>query len=137
MRGGDGFVEKIYFYSSPRFAARNHNYKDLVAVSHLSREQLTDIEYSDVAVRFKILQKMKDLGIRGARNGRDQKYPDKYKYYAVRIEAREREVFPVKRVRYLDTKDIIFDRRTPEEIILEHSFKENHSYKTLSQLIRG
>ena len=66
-------AREIYFYPSPRAGTKNHNIKDLVAVSFLTAEQLNDIEYSDVAVRFKILNMMKGVGIRGARNGRDQK----------------------------------------------------------------
>jgi hypothetical protein len=133
--GDEDLAREIYFYASPRFSARNHNYKDLVAISCLSREELLDVEYSDVAVRFKVLQAMKSLGIRGARNGRDQKNPARYKYYAVRIEAAERQVYPVKRHKYTDTGNIIFNTKTVEEIIIDHSTKENQCYKTLSQLI--
>ena len=42
--------------------------------------------------KFKIKDMMKQAGIRGARNGRDQKRPDKYKYYAIKVEPAEREV---------------------------------------------
>jgi hypothetical protein len=38
---------------------------------------------------------MRKAGIRGARNGRDTKNPERYKYYAVKIETNKREVFPV------------------------------------------
>lgn len=130
---GDGscLVQEVYFYGSERFAARNHSYKDLVAVSRLSRSQLSDISYSDVAVRFKVLQMMKSLGLRGARNGRDPKNPNKYKYYAVRIKPDRREVFPIKQNKYSDTGNIIFDGRTIEEIILERSSKASQCYKML------
>ena len=41
--------------------------------------------------RFKILKMMKAAGMRGERNGRNPKYPERssvpYKYYAVKIEA--------------------------------------------------
>lgn len=136
LYSGDDLVKEIYFYPSPRAGTKNHNIKDLVAVSYLNRKQLNDAEYSDVAARFKILNMMKSVGIRGARNGRDQKNPQRYKYYAVKIEAVERQVEWHGRSEHSDAEAIFFDHRSEEEVILEHSFKENHSYKTLSQLIR-
>ena len=54
--------------------------------------QLRDFDYSDTMAKFKIKDMMKQAGIRGARNGRDQKRPDKYKYYAIKVEPAEREV---------------------------------------------
>jgi len=137
LRSDDDLVSEIYFYPSPRAGTKNHNIKDLVAVSFLSADQLNDVEYSDVAARFKILNMMKTAGIRGARNGRDQKKPERYKYYAVRIEATERQVEQIKTGSYSSRCGVIFDHRNEEEVILEHPFNENHSYKTLHQLIRG
>jgi len=117
------FVREVYFYPSERLDGK-HNLKDLVAVSYLTRDQLNEVEYSDTYARFKILALMKENGIRGSRNGRDQKYPEKYKYYAVRIEATTRDVLPPEKIincepRLLseDEKDIIFDNRPVEDII--------------------
>jgi len=84
------FVKEIFFYSSER--SDNPNLKDLVAVSYLNDRQLRDFDFSDTMAKFKITKMMKAAGIRGARNGRDQKYPDKYKYYAVKVEPAERQV---------------------------------------------
>ena len=42
--------------------------------------------------RFKIIEMMKKAGIRGARNGRDQLRPERYKYYAIKVEPAERLV---------------------------------------------
>ena len=136
LYSGDDLVREIYFYPSPRAGTKNHDIKDLVAISFLNRDQMNDVEYSDVAARFKILNMMKAVGIRGARNGRDQKNPERYKYYAVKIEAVERQVEWVDNNTYSDHDSIIFDPRSEEDVILEHSNQENHSYKTLSQLIR-
>ena len=36
---------------------------------------------------------MKKAGIRGARNGRDQLRPERYKYYAIKVEPAERIVY--------------------------------------------
>ena len=84
------FVRKIYFYPSER--SDNPNLKDLVAVSYLTDKQIANFDFSDTMAKFKITKMMKAAGIRGARNGRDQKYPGKYKYYAVKVEPAEREV---------------------------------------------
>lgn len=131
---GDKFVNEIFFYPSPRMTTVKSKIKDLVAVSYMTREQLNDIDYSDVAARFKILKILKDLGLRGARNGRDPKNPDRYKYYAVRIEARKREVSPATRQNYKNVDNIRFDTRSPEQVILQHSFEENMPYKMLKGL---
>jgi len=87
---GSDFVREILFYPSDR--SDNKNFKDLAAISYLTNEQLRDFDYSDTMAKFKIKDMMKQAGIRGARNGRDQKRPDKYKYYAIKVEPAEREV---------------------------------------------
>lgn len=129
----DELAREVYFYPSHRNGA--FNVKDLVAVSYLNREQLNSVDYSDVVVRFKVINMMKAVGIRGARNGRDVKNPERYKYYAVRIEATNRDVFSTHINFYPDRDNIIFDYRSEEEVILEHLFEENDSYKVLSGLV--
>jgi hypothetical protein len=88
------FVNCIHFYPSNRIDGR-HDKKDLVSVSYLTREQMNSYEYSDTYARFKVLDEMKKAGIRGARNGRDTKNPDKYKYYSVKVETESRIAVPV------------------------------------------
>ena len=121
LNSGDDFVNKIIFYPSDR--SDNKNLKDLVSISHLTDEQLQDHDYSDTMVRFKVKKMMKAVGIRGARNGRDVKNPNKYKYYAVRVEPAERVVEKdVKRYyepderfefRYDEVFDLIKDPKRP------------------------
>lgn len=96
------FVRDIFFFPSER--SDNTRLKDLVAVSYLSDKQLRNFDYSDTMAKFKITKMMKAAGIRGARNGRDQKNPDRYKYYAVKVEPAEREVFPAS-IRYYEEDD--------------------------------
>jgi len=86
----EDFVNTIYFYPSER--NNNSRLKDLVSVSYLTDEQLDDFAYSSTYVRFKLLGLFKELGIRGARNGRDVNRPGYYKYYAVKLEPSERKV---------------------------------------------
>ena len=85
------FVKEILFYSSDRIDGE-HNYKDAVSISFLTPEMLKNFDYSDINARFKTLHKMKEHGIRGARNGRDQNNPERYKFYAVKIENQQREI---------------------------------------------
>tara|TARA_R110002110_G_scaffold45209_5_gene138234 strand:+ start:485 stop:1372 length:888 start_codon:yes stop_codon:yes gene_type:complete len=85
------FVSRICFYSSDRVDGE-HNYKDAVSVSYLTDEMVKSFEFSDINARFKTLQVMKKHGIRGARNGRDQKNPTRFKFYAVKIENHKRVI---------------------------------------------
>jgi hypothetical protein len=94
IEGTSPFVNCIHFYPSERIDGK-HDKKDLVCVSYLTKDQLYNYEYSDTYARFSILEQMRKAGIRGARNGRDTKNPERYKYYAVKIETNKREVFPV------------------------------------------
>mgnify|MGYP003135624502 FL=1 len=82
------FVKDIIFYPTDR--SDNRNLKDLVAVSYLTEEQINDFNYSDTMAKFKIIEMMKDAGIRGARNGRDVNNPERFKYYAIKIEPAQR-----------------------------------------------
>ena len=125
----DEFVKKIIFYPSDRFGNQSSGRvrKDLVSISYLDEEQVTDFEYSDTMARFKILQMMKDAGIRGARNGRDVNNPEVYRYYSPKIEATQREIIPDVTNYYEEDPRFEFRYDTPEEIIKEFD-KEPDSY---------
>lgn len=115
----DDFIKEVIFYPSDRFGNQTSGRlrKDLVAISHLDEDKLNDFDYSDTMAKFKITQMMKDAGIKGARNGRDTKNPNIYRYYSPKIESTERQIF--KDVKNFYKKDKRFDFRyeTPEEII--------------------
>ena len=89
------FVNCIHFYPSERIEG-NHDKKDLVAVSYLTKEQLNDINYSDTYVRFKTRNIMKELGVRGKRNGKNPNYPHSskapYRYVSLTLENNKREI---------------------------------------------
>ena len=112
-------IEEIIFYPSDRIDG-NHNKKDIVCVSSMTERQLNDYRFSDTYVRFKVESLMKEAGIRGARNGRDQLNPEKYKYYALKLESAEREVRDVSLSSETDDERVVFDSRTPEEIIKKY-----------------
>ena len=90
MEDDDDFVKEVYFYPTDR--SDNKKLKDLAAVSYLTDEQLRDFNFSDTMAKFKVKKMMKKAGIRGARNGRDVKRPDHYKYYAIKVEPAERQI---------------------------------------------
>jgi len=110
------FVNCIHFYPSDRIDG-NHDRKDLVSVSYLTKAQLNDIEYSDLFVRYKVLDLMKSVGIRGRRNGRDVTNPGKYKHYAIKLETNKREVDLGPKTLYNDTAFIKFAYNTEEDLL--------------------
>ena len=94
LESGDDFVNQIIFYPSKRYGKQKPDTrrKDLVSVSYIDEKELKEFDYSNTMVKFKVLEMMKEAGIKGARNGRDQQNPEKYKYYAVKVEHVEREI---------------------------------------------
>jgi hypothetical protein len=115
----DDFIQKVIFYPSDRFGNQTSGRvrKDLVAISSLDENQVSDFDYSDTMAKFKITQMMKDAGIKGARNGRDSYNPDIYRYYSPKIEAAERQIIPDVKNFYKKDKRFEFRHETPEEII--------------------
>lgn len=125
----DDFVKTVHFYPSER--NDNKRYKDLISVSYLSDEELADFSYSDTYVKFKLLEQFKALGIRGARNGRDQRNPEKYKYYAVKLEPADRVVIKRGHNIYEDVGKVSFNYQSVEDILT----LPNQCDKYLSRLL--
>ena len=73
------------------------------------------------------MKMMKDLGIRGNRNGRDMLDKTKYKYYALKLESDKREIQDMRINLYQDTENIEF-LYEPEEKILENYILDQKSY---------
>lgn len=90
ISGEDDFVSQLYFYPSDRHG--NRALKDAVCISYLTDEQLDNFNYSPTMARFKILNMMKETGLRGKKNGKRIDDPLKTNYYALKIEASERQV---------------------------------------------
>jgi len=78
---------KIYFYKSDRIDG-NHEYKDLVAESVLSEQQLQEVEYSNSIVRLKTMRIMKDSGILGRSKGLNRNSPIEIEFY-------KRDIVPI------------------------------------------
>ena len=123
------FVKEVIFYPSDRFGNQKSGRvrKDLVSVSHLDEDEINDFEYSSTMVRFKILQLMKDAGIKGARNGRDTYNPEIYRYYSPKIEATQREIIPDVTNYYEEDPRFEFRYDTADELIRQFS-EEPDSY---------
>ncbi len=121
IKTDDNFVKEIIFYPSDRFGNQSSGRvrKDLVSVSYLDEAQVDDFEYSSTMARFKILELMKKVGIKGARNGRDTNNPELYRYYSPKIEATQREIIADVTNYYEEDPRFEFHYEAPEEIIKE------------------
>ena len=100
------FVKYIHFYPSERIDG-DHDKKDLVAVSFMTESQLADTEYTEVYVKFKVLDAMRKAGIRGPKNGFDQQGRPKHR--PLKIQSVEREYRKITRTICQDTEHIIFN----------------------------
>jgi hypothetical protein len=125
----DNFIREIYFYPTERLDGNHPNKKDLVAISYLTEEQLRDYEYSDTYAKFKVLNIMKEAGIKGARNGRDMLDKTKYKHYALKVQPYKREVVSLQKNLYDDIDNIEFMYQSEEDILQEISI-DNHTMFT-------
>ena len=136
IEGGDKFVTQIFFYPSDRIDGDHKDKKDLVAVSYLTKDELECFEYSDTYARFKVCDIMKGSGIRGKRNGRDPRDPNKYKYYALKIEADRRQAIPLPETDFPEITEeedsLIIVKMTDEEIIEWYYNGPNDKLKKLS-----
>jgi hypothetical protein len=61
----EDFVREIVFYTSERIDGHHPERKDLCAVSYLEEDDLENFEHSSTMARFKVLDSMKSMGIRG------------------------------------------------------------------------
>mgnify|MGYP003970058851 CR=1 FL=1 len=125
----DNFVKEVIFYPSDRFGNQKSGRirKDLVSISYLDENEISDFEYSDTMARFKVLQLMKDAGIKGARNGRDTYNPEIYRYYSPKIEATQRQIIPDVTNYYEEDPRFEFRYDTADELIRQFS-EEPDSY---------
>jgi hypothetical protein len=94
------FVKCIHFYPTDRLDGYHPNKKDAAAISYMTIEQLEDLDWSDTYVRFKVLDMMKEVGIRGQSCGKSR--------YALKIETALREVFPLGKNVYPEINDVEF-----------------------------
>ena len=84
----NNFISKICFYKSNRVGG-NSRMKDILAISDLTLEESMIIDHAEGIARIKILQMMKEKGIRGQSNGHDK--DGRKLHYALNIEHTYRE----------------------------------------------
>ena len=96
------FVKRVYFYKTNRIDG-NHDFKDLVALSYMTRAQLNDDDYSETYIRLKLIDMMKAGGIKGKANGN---YKGKPKFLSIRLEPNRRDI----RVCDLEREDAILEK---------------------------
>ena len=108
LNTNDNFVNEIYFYPTERLDGHHPDNKDLVAISHLNKEQLNDFEYSDTYAKFKVTKMLKDLGIKGKKNSPN--------HYALKLEVERREVKKAKMNLYENSEQMEFIYEPPKRI---------------------
>jgi hypothetical protein len=122
MEPSEDFVRNIYFYPSARLDGNHIDKKDLCSESFLHESALDDFEHSPTYARFKILEAMTSMGIRGSRNGLGSN--GKPKYYALKIEFDRREKKRVAMHTYTTQPGMVINRVKPNEMLkesLEHA----------------
>lgn len=124
LSSDEDFIKTILFYKTLRLDG-DHEFKDAVSISYLTKQELEEFEYSDINARFKTLYMMKEVGIRGARNGRDMNDKTKYKYYAVKIENTSREIIPPRPI-YKPFDNIDFNYNSLNDIITNNPLKSSY-----------
>jgi len=90
----DDFIKELFFYPSERVGAQK-TMLDIVAVSELSSSDLESFDYGETMSRIKVSSMLKQVGIKGPRNGKNPTYPrspEKYKYAPIKLEHNRREI---------------------------------------------
>ena len=73
-----------------------------------------------------MLSILKEVGIRGQRNGRDMLDKTKYKYYALKAKSYKREVLSLQKNLYDDIDNIEFVYHSEEDILKEVNIEKEH-----------
>lgn len=117
IQPSDDFVQSIYFYPSERIQGNHPDKKDLCAESFLHECQLDDFEYSPTYARFKIIDIMKQAGIRGTRNGTNSNGTPKH--YSIKMDFDRRRIKRTDMHKYKDVAHITFNRVAPATLLKE------------------
>lgn len=110
----ENFGGKIYYYSSDRVDGASY-VTDCVAVSTLSKEQLSDVNYSDSMARFVVERHLESIGICG--NFVEMYKSGKPKYRKPKVLHNKRLSIPRDNNLYENTEKVVFCRMTLEEVI--------------------
>ena len=112
---GDDFCDSIWFYPTPRVDGKTA-IKDACAISILSVDQLDDFDFSETMARLTTLETMKDLGLRGPKNGYQEDGRPRYRSF--KTETIDRKKFLLSPPLWIET-DTIKAPKIPEERLIE------------------
>ncbi len=118
IESSDDFVREVLFYPSERKGTRKTT-KDMVAISYLTEEQVSSLDYSENYARLKAINMMKDAGLRGYSNGYS-KIKQATQYYAIALEHDRREMKIIGRDIYKNTDTVIHHVCREEDIEVEY-----------------
>ena len=115
IESDDPFCNKIWFYPTPRIDGRSP-VKDACVLSILSDDQIDDFDFSETIVRLTTIEKMKNLGLRGPRNG--YQYDGSIRYRSFKVEALNRKKFLDSPPLWMET-DTIKVPKIQEEVLVQ------------------
>ena len=114
IESNDQFCNKIWFYPTPRVDGKTA-IKDACVLSILSDDQIDDFDFSETIVRLTALQKMKDLGLRGPKNGYQADGSQRYRSF--KAQAIDRTKFLVSSPVWLETNTIKVPKISEEDLV--------------------
>lgn len=114
IQGDDQFCNKIWFYPTPRVDGKTA-IKDACVLSILSDDQIDDFDFSETMVRLTALQKMKDLGLRGPKNGYQADGSQRYRSF--KAQALDRSKFLVSSPVWLEKNTIKVPKISEEDLV--------------------
>lgn len=131
----EDIAKDIWFYKDKD--CYNWKFKNLIAISYATFEDLNTFEWTDTGVMFKSKNIMKLNGIRGRRNGRDTKYPGKYKYYALKLIHEKRDIESVREGEniILDNIEVRYDN--DEDLIRTLKIQPSKLIKSYNRFLLG
>ena len=103
IRSDDNFCSSVWFYPTPRVDGRTA-IKDACVVSILSEDQLDDFDFSETMARLTALATMKDLGLRGPKNGYQEDGRPRYRSF--KTETIDRNKFLSSRPVWIETDTV-------------------------------
>jgi hypothetical protein len=114
IQSDDDFCNEIWFYPSPRLDG-NSPVKDACVLSILSDDQIDDFDFSETIVRLTALQKMKDLGLRGPKNGYQKDGSQRYRSF--KAQALDRTKFLASPPVWIERDTIVAPQITEKDLL--------------------
>jgi hypothetical protein len=120
----DHFCNEIWFYPSPRLDGETL-IKDACVLSILSDDQIDDFDFSETLVRLTALQKMKDLGLRGPKNGKQADGSQRYRSF--KAQAINRSKFLASPPLWIERDTIVVPKIEEKDLVKDLGrIAENH-----------